>query len=781
MNHDIFDYVKTQLHNRLSDILPILLPGGRIVGNEYICASIHGGHGNSCKTNLKTGKGSDFATGEKWGDIISLKSLISRESPMSSLQWLANYFGIDIRGFQGENNRSYGESSEQWTAVSPVPSSCVKPNFRHCKYGTGKKIWRYEDQNGRLSGFTVRFDSGNGKVVLPYSYFKNNKGKFEWRWKALPEPRPLYGLPKLVSMPTASVLLVEGEKTADAAQDIFTDYAVLTWSGGAQAVGKADLKPLFGRKIYIWPDNDHAGFQAAITLTAELVKDSRTIVKIVVPPPNLPQKWELADALPEYVDINLKSCLLSAVTLEDFISITNQTQSIQMTSRVIPSLGTEEELDLDPWPELLPNACPGVLGDFVDLATRKSEADPAAVCITTLVRFCAEIYGYRESKCGGPYTMIGDTLHPPRLFAVICGNSSKARKGTSSHPVKRLFNISRYTNSQSEYHRILPARTTSGPLSTGEGVAYSLRDITEEEREKLKKKNQNAELYENGDKRLFILESEFGSSLSCMQRQGNNLSQALREFWDHGSYSPLTKHEYIEVHNAHVNIIGHITIEELKNLLDKVQIFNGLANRFLWVCSRRSKLVPRPEPIPETEFCKIQKEFWKIIALSQRKNEIKFADSANDLWDSQYCALSAEYSGLFGAVVSRAEAQVHRLALVYALLDGKDKIEESHLTSALSMWQYCHDSAARIFGRISSNNPLAEKIIKILQNNGSMSSTELHSHLSNHVSAKEMKSILTDLEMHGRIAITRNSTAGRPKFTFSLAGDRCEAGKAKKA
>jgi hypothetical protein len=96
-----------------------------------------------------------------------------------------------------------------------------------------------------------------------------------------------------------------------------------------------------------------------------------------------------------------------------------------------------EDLTLKEWPLFPVAACPGIVGEFVTLATRDSEADPAAVCITMLTRFAAEIYGYAEGK--GPYIHVGETIHPPRLFAVICGNSSKARKGTSLYPVNTLF------------------------------------------------------------------------------------------------------------------------------------------------------------------------------------------------------------------------------------------------------------------------------------------------------------------------------------------------------
>ena len=66
---------------------------------------------------------------------------------------------------------------------------------------------------------------------------------------------------------------------------------------------------------------------------------------------------------------------------------------------------------------------------------------------------------------------------------------------------------------------------------------------------------------------------------------------------------------------------------------------------------------------------------------------------ATELWCQIYGTLSAPTPGLLGAVIARAEAQVVRLALVYALLDGAEAIGQVHLEAALELWIYCEDSA----------------------------------------------------------------------------------------
>ena len=70
--------------------------------------------------------------------------------------------------------------------------------------------------------------------------------------------------------------------------------------------------------------------------------------------------------------------------------------------------------------------------------------------------------------------------------------------------------------------------------------------------------------------------------------------------------------------------------------------------------------------------------------------------------------------GLLGAAISRAEAQVLRLALVYALLAGDHEIEAEHLNAALAIWRYCEQSAVRLFGS-SLGDPVADEILRVLK------------------------------------------------------------------
>jgi hypothetical protein len=411
---------------------------------------------------------------------------------------------------------------------------------------------------------------------------------------------------------------------------------------------------------------------------------------------------------------------------------------------------TEPDLDIKEWPKLNPLALRGIAKEFVELATRSSEADPAAVLVTFLSRFGIEIGT-------GPHVMIGDKRHPARLFAVIVGSSSKARKGTSADPVRRLFEVGllRAEAEEDMFHN--PARTSPGPLSSGEGLIYAVRDRERHE-------DSGAD-----DKRLFVQDEEFAAALKMMTRKGNVLSTIIRTAFDHGNLEPLTKHDRIKATGAHLGIVTHTTLAELSRLLSHSDVFGGFANRFLWICSRRQKEVPLPQPMPEDELEVLQRRLLDIITTVQEFGAIEMSEAATQRWCEIYPQLSAERAGLCGAATNRAEAYTRRLALTYALLDGKNVVELEHLEAALALWQYAEDSAKYIFGG-KMMNPVAQKILDALMSasENRLSFTEIHKLLGRHVRKAELEAAINELVASGKVEVDKEKTRGRPRKVLGL-------------
>ncbi len=105
--------------------------------------------------------------------------------------------------------------------------------------------------------YNIRWNLENDKKETRPYIFSIEKNK--WLSKGFPAPRPLYNLSKLIERPNNPVLIVEGEKTADAASLLLPDYVVITSCGGSNASCHTDWSVLKNRDVVISPDHDEAG------------------------------------------------------------------------------------------------------------------------------------------------------------------------------------------------------------------------------------------------------------------------------------------------------------------------------------------------------------------------------------------------------------------------------------------------------------------------------------------------------------------------------------------
>ncbi|MGI9160001.1 MAG: DUF6371 domain-containing protein, partial [Saprospiraceae bacterium] len=164
----------------------------------------------------------------------------------------------------------------------------------HYRYGAPSRFWEYRSGDGGLLGLICRFDTPDGKQIVPYTY-RTDGARKEWRWQGFDLPRPLYNLHKIAERPDATVLVVEGEKAADAAQVLLPHIVVTCWQGGAMAIRNADWTPLYGKKVVLWPDKDTPGVKAMLNI-ADALRGNCAAIKWVNNVPELPEKWDIADA-----------------------------------------------------------------------------------------------------------------------------------------------------------------------------------------------------------------------------------------------------------------------------------------------------------------------------------------------------------------------------------------------------------------------------------------------------------------------------------------------------
>lgn len=377
------------------------------------------------------------------------------------------------------------------------------------------------------------------------------------------------------------------------------------------------------------------------------------------------------------------------------------------------------------WPAPLADpAYHGPLGEVVRGIEPQSEADPAAL----LAHAIAVASGYI-----GPYihARAGDMPHPARFFGAIVGDTSKGRKGTSAAPFRQAM-----TDAD------LPVRIASG-LSSAEGLVHQVRDRVE----KWNAKTREFEIVDPGvgDKRLVIIEGELATLLRRMEREGNAISATLRDAWDTGNLETLVKVSPTRATGAHINIIAHITFDELRQYLQPTEVSSGFANRFLWWAAKRSKYLSRGGNAPVDVLTKYvgaldRTRVW-IKDVVGSNGRIDWSPGAGARWDQGYEELSTGVMGLFGQATQRAEAQVLRLAVLYAALDCSTVIELVHLEAGLAVWRYCNDSARWIFGDRTGNS-VADTIIVALRQNGEMTRTQISGLLHRNIKADRISDAL---------------------------------------
>jgi Protein of unknown function (DUF3987) len=277
------------------------------------------------------------------------------------------------------------------------------------------------------------------------------------------------------------------------------------------------------------------------------------------------------------------------------------------------------------------------------------------------------------------------------------------RKGTSLGRIRSIVKVADETWSGDRI---------KGGLSSGEGFINEVRDPEQ----KYNTEEKCFEIVDPGieDKRLMIVEPEFAGAISVAERHGNTLSPLIRRAWDGDKLQTLTRRSPLTATDAHISIVGHITLDELRARISRTEMGNGFANRFLFALIRRSKELPFGGNLTDSQILHLGEQFKSVIERATPVGRMEMTDAARSKWAAVYPELSAAKPGLLGAVIARAEAQTVRLALIYALLDGAGKIDLPHLEAALAVWEYCELSAVHIFGD-AIGDPVADDILRALR------------------------------------------------------------------
>lgn len=191
----------------------------------------------------------------------------------------------------------------------------------------GNPIWWYKSLDGKevLYG-SMRKDKTDGKSYHPVTLQEDSTVRQLPNW---PSVKGFYGQERIAQ--SDKVLVVEGEKAADAGQKLFPKTAVLSIRGGASDVGSGDFSLLRGKTVYIWPDNDKPGLQWVQKIISKLEDNLVYQVDVSWVPINAKGKGgDLADGLDmKLVNKALKEAKLVHKPIEIYSTLDSIRESAQ--------------------------------------------------------------------------------------------------------------------------------------------------------------------------------------------------------------------------------------------------------------------------------------------------------------------------------------------------------------------------------------------------------------------------------------------------------------------
>lgn len=382
----------------------------------------------------------------------------------------------------------------------------------------------------------------------------------------------------------------------------------------------------------------------------------------------------------------------------------------------------------------------GLLGEMVEEAKPTTEADPVGV-------FASLLSGVGVLIGTSPHVRVGNTKHPLLVWPLLFGRTGSGRKGEAGQTA-RVF-LSRTTP---EYELL----SVSG-LSSGEGLIERIRDSEDAE--------------DSGgtmDKRLLVVEPEFASVMARAKREASTLGYVLRDAWEGGRLSVLTRRAY-GTSLSHVGIVGHITPKEFKARLAEADMSGGTFNRFLPIYVERSKRLPIPEGVDDLVVSGLAGRLRDAIQDAKAIQRVQLDGEATELWTAELYDEMTEADDEdqeWTEFARRAAPYCLRIAALHAVLDGRDLISKADLTAAGALARYSVASARYVLG--PRRDPRFDRIVRSLDAAGDrgLTRTQVSELFSRNLPKQKLDELLTEVIADGRYREFKEPTGGRPLIRY---------------
>jgi DnaB-like helicase N terminal domain/Protein of unknown function (DUF3987) len=393
----------------------------------------------------------------------------------------------------------------------------------------------------------------------------------------------------------------------------------------------------------------------------------------------------------------------------------------------------DDESSFVPMPTAMePDAFRGVAGEIVRIIEPHSEACPEGILAQLIVASGSRL-GRR------PYWVHDASRHYCNLFACLVGPTGVG-KGIAWKICQWL--LQRADNGWN------PKAVISG-LTSGEGLI---------------------KVAMQADGPLLCVEPEFGRTLSNMRREKSNLSHVLRDAFDGGDLRVPKSTEPLYAEDAYISILAHVTAADLAAGMAQTDKENGFANRFAYVSVYRARDLPDGGDLDSVEQA-LAPLIGKVTrALDQAARHPAFDravardEKARTLWHEVYPSLRNRPHGDHGKVTMRAAPIVMRLAVIYAVLDGRHQVSVTHLRSALAFWRYCDQTAASLFGDPRTDEKLTRLLELLDESQAGVSRTTIRAKIGHgRLNPSQIDTLLQSAFSTGRYLYKEVTTGGRKK------------------
>jgi DNA-binding transcriptional ArsR family regulator len=185
----------------------------------------------------------------------------------------------------------------------------------------------------------------------------------------------------------------------------------------------------------------------------------------------------------------------------------------------------------------------------------------------------------------------------------------------------------------------------------------------------------------------------------------------------------------------------------------------------------RSKLLPSGGEFHRVDLVPTVRRLRDAVDAARRVRRISRDAAAEALWAETYPVLVRRRGGVFASVTARAESQVMRVAMIYALLDGVSEIRVEHLRAGMAVWAYCEETAWYLWGE-STGDRDADRVLAALREEAELTRNEIRGLFSSHgVTHARLDRALEVLQDAGLVRQAgRRETGGRPAEVWESTG-----------